>query len=209
MSAYLSKKTSSEWIRYKDRLWIPYRKRTYLYWFKFLQEAEQSPDYQVDWKRYRGWGGSNVVVGQKFDMWWDDRWKDLFAVPSKGADRNKLKFPLSTTQPKTDAIRLALLIYQHRNTPPDMTPRMTPRITAGAETGRKSNPSTRRGGRTLAIARKVISLEKRKATPLWQINPDADTRDGGGLEQEVQSKVGRYMRNAKKILGNVCEGHFP
>jgi hypothetical protein len=206
MSAYLSKKTSSEWIRYKDGLWIPYRKRTYLYWFKFLQEAEQSPDYEVDWKRYRGWGGSNVVVGQKFDMWWDDRWKNLFAVKTKGADRSKLKFPLSTTQPKTEAIRLALLIYQHRNTPPDMTPRVL--VIRGEDGSQTRKLSPRRGGRTLAIARKVIALEKRKATPLWGINPDSDSRDGI-IEQEVQSKVGRYMRNAKKILGNVCEGHFP
>jgi len=34
-----------------------------------------------------------------------DRWKGLFTVENKGADLPKSKFPLSTTQPKTEALR--------------------------------------------------------------------------------------------------------
>jgi len=116
------------------------------------------------------------------------------------------RFQLSTKQPKTEAIRISLLVWQARNTPPDMTPRK--------RDSRKSTP--RRGGRTLAIARKVIAEEKRKATPLWGITPPeavgADNEFSTTqfkIEQEVQSKVGRYMRNARKTLSNVSNGTFP
>ena len=64
----------SENIRYREGLWIPYRKRAYLYWFKFLQEAERHPDYKVDWKKYRDWGGGDLILHQRFDDWWEDRW---------------------------------------------------------------------------------------------------------------------------------------
>ncbi len=84
MSAYLSKKTSSEWIRYRDGLWIPHRKRTYLYWFKFVQAAERFKVSKVNWRKYRGWGGANEVMGSKLNDWWNVHWKDLFSVPSKG-----------------------------------------------------------------------------------------------------------------------------
>jgi hypothetical protein len=193
---------TSEWIRYKDGLWIPYRKRTYLYWFKFLQEAEAAPDteFKVDWNKYRGWGGSNVILGQKFDTWWEDRWVNLFGVEDRWMDKSKSRFDLTTSRPKTEAIRIALLVYQNRNTPPDWTPRKVD----SADGFRRTTTTKRRGGKTLAIARKVIQLEKRKATPLWGINPDEAL-----LEQEVQSRVGRYLRNANKILANVCEGRFP
>ena len=199
MSVGLSKKTSTEWIRFKDGLWIPHRKRTYLYWFKFLQEAEHSAEHKVKWNQYKGWGGSNAVLGMKFDEWWNDRWKDLFGVEGKGVPQSKQKYPLTTTQPKTEALRMSLLVYQCRNTPPDLTER---------DRGKDVKPFPRRGGKTLAIARKVIQIEKRKATPLWQIDPDAGAGDGR-IENEFQSSVGRYLRRAKKIIENVCEGNFP
>ena len=64
----------------ESKLWIPHRKRLYLYWFKFLQIAEQDPKRKVNWKKYKGWGGANVVLGSRFRAWWLDRWVDLFSV---------------------------------------------------------------------------------------------------------------------------------
>ena len=85
----------SRWVKYdkKSGLWFPSRKRVYLYWFKFLQIAEQDPDQTVDWSKYRGWGGSNEILGQKFGDWWKDHKKTLFAVQKEG---DKPKFPLTT-----------------------------------------------------------------------------------------------------------------
>ena len=76
-----------------------------------LQHAERSPDHQVDWTQYDGWGGANVVLGTKFDEWWEERWKELFATTVKG---DEPKFPLSTNRPKPDGIRYALLIYENQ-----------------------------------------------------------------------------------------------
>ena len=64
---YFDNKVSYDWIRYKDGYWIPHRKRVYLYWFKYLQQAELSPRHTVDWTQYDGWGGANAVLGMKFD----------------------------------------------------------------------------------------------------------------------------------------------
>lgn len=190
--------TEWRWVRYRDGLWIPTRKRIYLYWFKYLQEAENSDEYEVQWNKYRQWGGKKEVMNTKFDPWWEDHWKDLFAVKNRG-DKPKV-FDITTQSPKAEGIRISLLVWQARNTPPDWTPRQN----TGAEAGRRSGLTKRRGGRNLAIARKVIATEKRKATQLWGINPDTAL-----LEQEVQSRVGRYMRNARKTLTNVSEGRFP
>jgi hypothetical protein len=195
---------TSEWVRYRDGLWIPQRKRTYLYWFKFLQEAELSSEYQVDWSKYPGWGGAEVILNQKFDVWWEERWKALFAVASRGAPKSEERFPLSTSQPKTEAIRISLLVWQLRNTPPDYEPSETFRINQN-NTNRKK--AQRRGGNTLAIARKLIATEKRKATPLVGIDPTR-RNISGSTENEIQSRVGRYLRSAKQTLTNVCAGSF-
>jgi len=71
-------------LRYRDEYWIEARKRVYLYWFKFLQHAERSNDYTVDWKQYRGWGGANEILGSKFDDWWEAHWKELFGAKNEG-----------------------------------------------------------------------------------------------------------------------------
>ena len=111
----------SKWVRY-DRekgLWIPSRKRVFLYWYKFLQEAEKSNDYQVDWTKYKGWGGAKVVLNTKFDDWWEERWITLFGYERTrdGAfiDGQKPRYYLSTNRPKADGIRYALMVYQNRN----------------------------------------------------------------------------------------------
>ena len=69
-------------LKYKNGLWISARRRVYLYWFKFLQEAELTNEYKVDWKKYDGWGGANYILGVKFDEFWKEKWKDLFGVKS-------------------------------------------------------------------------------------------------------------------------------
>ena len=100
---YFDNKVSYDWIRYKDGYWIGHRKRVYLYWFKYLQQAELSPRHTVDWTQYDGWGGANSVLGMKFDDWWNDNWKELFGTKDRSATP---RYPISTKQPKTEALRL-------------------------------------------------------------------------------------------------------
>jgi hypothetical protein len=193
-------------IRYRRGTgWIPYRKRIYLYWFKFLQEVEMAPnnEFEVDWSKYSGWGGANAVRGQKFDDWWDERWFDLFGSNERVGNVNK-KFEITTTQAKANALRTRLLIFQNRNTPPDWTPRDY----ASPDGFREQTTTKRSGGRTLAIALKCIQLEKAKGRSLAGMDLETGW-ERGLIEQEVQSEVGRQLRDAKKIAANVCEGRFP
>ena len=199
-NTYGGRVVKSEWGRYRNGLWLPNRKRTYLYWFKYLQHAETAPNtkFEVDWSKYRGWGGANEVLGRKFDAWWEDRWEDLFGYKDKSPPLNKQRFPLSSTRFKYDAVRLALLVYEYRETDTDWTPR--------GYGGKDLHKSQRRKGNALAIARRVISHEKGKKRQTYTGMLDENEVAG---EQVVQSSVGRYMRQAKKILGNVCDGKFP
>ena len=73
--------------RYRDGYWIPSLKRTYLYWFKFLQEAELHQSYEVDWSKYKGWGGANVVLGTRSNVWWKERWVNLFGFKKGGINK--------------------------------------------------------------------------------------------------------------------------
>ena len=69
--------SKSQYIKYDktEGLWIQHRKVVFLYWFKFLQHAERSDQQTVDWKRYKSWGGRDVVMNTKFDDWWKEYWK--------------------------------------------------------------------------------------------------------------------------------------
>lgn len=95
-------------LRYRDGFWIDARKRVYLYWFKFLQHAERSADYTVDWSRYDGWGGADEVLTSKFDAWWEAHWQELFGVRSEG---ETARYSVSS-KAKADGIRYALLVYE-------------------------------------------------------------------------------------------------
>jgi len=208
---YFDKKVAYDWIRYKDGYWISHRKRVYLYWFKYLREAERSPDYSVDWSNYKGWGGANEILESKFDDWWKDHWIDLFGTKDRSAQP---KYPISTKQPKTEALRLSLLCWQRRDAP---------------VWGKRGN--------ALSIAKQVYEYElgitgekrPRYTDENWDasfMNPETFLVDKDGKKylldedgrkitfddsnnQRLQSIVGRYLKNARKYLKNVCECQFP
>lgn len=102
---------ASAYVRYRDGLWIQSRKRVYLYWFKFLQEAERSTTHTVDWSKYEAWGGRDAVMNSRFDDWWETHWKVCFGITERFGTP---PYPLSTAQPKANAYRIALLVYQQR-----------------------------------------------------------------------------------------------
>ena len=123
-----------------------------------------------------------------------------------------VKFPLSTTQPKTEAIRISWLVWMYRDTPPDYVPRMS---RYGGDTH-----YSKRGSNHLAIARKIIATEKRQ-TYLAPLDPDSVYMVGGDIilgpkkveqrndDKIISSLIGRYKRRATRITENVCEGMFP
>ena len=146
-------------------------------------------------------------MGSKFDPWWEDHWRDLFAVESKGTDPDKLKFPLSTKHPKTEAIRISLLVWIHRDTDPNYRPKnLKERY---GDTGHDADRyiQKKRGSNHIAIARKLISTERRTQTYLLPLHPDSDLNTNE--HKTIASLIGRYKRRAKKIVENVCGGTFP
>jgi len=201
---YFDRTSSSDWVKYKDGYWIGHRKRVYLYWFKYLQHAELSSEYNVDWTKYDGWGGSNSVLGMKFDNWWDDNWIDLFGTKDRNATP---RFPISTKSIKTEGLRLSLLCWERRHA-----------------------PVWNKRGNALSIAKQVyeyelgISGEKkpRYSQDEWtayNLKPDGSGQqldeDGekvgsdSSKNQMLQTYVSRYLRRARKYLKNVCVGRFP
>jgi hypothetical protein len=200
---YLSQsdKTFSDSIRYRDGLWIAYRKRNYVYWFKFLQFAEESDEFSVNWKKYKPWGGKNEVMGRKFDEWWEDNWKENFGLVER---TDKQKFPFTTTRPKTEAIRLSYLCWRFKDVP--------------RKIGKRKN--------TLDIANAVykyeLGLDKRRKKPRLSTNEfDINTfnpygekmADDGELyevdQKELTNTVNRALKRARETMGRICEGQFP
>jgi hypothetical protein len=196
---YFDNKNAYDWIRYKDGFWIPHRKRVFLYWFKYLQQAELSPRHNVDWTKYDGWGGANAVLGMKFDNWWNENWKELFGTKDR---KDTPKFSVSTTRVKTEGLRLSLLCWERRDAP---------------VWGKRGN--------ALSIAKQVyeyelgISGEKKPRYSedefsAGSMNPDTFViydEDGHphNDKQVLQSYVSRYLKKARKYLANVCKGQFP
>ena len=114
MTLYERRRMSkSPYIKYdkSSKLWIQHRKVVYLYWFKFLQHAERG-EFNVNWRKYRKWGGRSGVMESKFDDWWKDHWKPLFSFPEGQPEKS----PFHTKKkPEISAMRTALLIYENQH----------------------------------------------------------------------------------------------
>lgn len=113
LTMYQRKRMSkSPYIRYDKNagLWIQHRKVVYLYWFKFLQHAERDDRYEVDWSQYESWGGREVVMETKFDVWWKEHWSDLFGFPE--GQPETAQFHTEST-PRADDLRTTLLVYEN------------------------------------------------------------------------------------------------
>tara|TARA_R110000796_G_scaffold135663_1_gene251740 strand:- start:686 stop:1357 length:672 start_codon:yes stop_codon:yes gene_type:complete len=201
-------------------LWIPSRKMTYLYWFKFLQIAEKEPERKVDWKKYDEWGGKEFVMETKFDDWWRLRWMDCFGIEKEG---DTPRYPLTTKRPKIDAIRYALRLYEYKHLGDtwkialhfkknekrmyflDFFAKIDEKIDAN------STP-------------KLLSDDPRKQIEIDDIYKDKEWIGGHSgnwmdedseaylnflQKKEVRIQVARYLRKAEDYLNNVCEGKFP
>ena len=224
---YYDMSEKSDWVKHRDSLWIQQRKRVYLYWFKFLQEAELSEEFEVDWKKYDGWGGSNYILGVKFDEFWEDRWKELFGVKVRS---DKPKFPVSTKQPKTEGIRLALLCWQKRNSPslrPNQSSNMTgiakavyeyemgisgekkERYSLGAFSAYELNPTPEKVKDKLGASGEYF--DQRGVEDLSEEEEQREYAKQAlkDLQNDIRKLVTRYLRNARRYMKNVSVGQFP
>ena len=213
MSRFFAK---SKYVRFRDGTWIQYRKRIYLYWFKFLRLAEESSDHKVQWKKYRAWGGKDAVMNMKFDAWWDKHWKDCFGLNEK---TNTCKY-MVLKRYKADGVRYALLCYEnrHRGSAWDIAIHVQKReirkrwgvlsfMDADEDLDTKGNMKW-------GYERKrVVDEESRTGYRIALIdNTHQEYDDVVWNNQQkkrlVQQKVGRYLKQANLHLENVSKGGF-
>ena len=181
---------TSRWIKYdaKSGLWIQSRKRIYLYWYSFLQHAEKDASRKVDWTKYDGWGGADIILTTKFDGWWRSNWKDLFGITNEG---DEPKFPLSTKHPKENGLRYALLVYENRDK---------------GDLWEIAKHIAKREWRERKLG--LTSKAFEWASPR-ELSQKQDAEERSDRKRYTQSKVGRYKRSAEMHLDNVCKGIFP
>ena len=82
----------SDYVKFHDGYWYPVRMTTYLYWFKFLQEAELSREFEVDWKKYKDWGSKEEIMDKIFPLnfiwefkkqFFDEKSAELFGMKER------------------------------------------------------------------------------------------------------------------------------
>jgi hypothetical protein len=206
---------TSRWKRYDEKsgLWIASSKSVYGYWFRFLIHAHEDRPDDVDWSSYEEWGGKDYLLRTTQNEWWKSKWKTLFGY--KEGEEDKVLYPLSTTKPQPDGIRLALMIYELKDKP----------LLNGQEDEVNGLVSDK-----WEIAKRIAVIEYPKRRDRGKMDPSYDPDDwvfsiarrsvakrmmkGDPTEfrkqkRTLQSRVGRYMRAAEKHLDNVCEGRFP
>lgn len=205
---------TSRWKRYDEKsgLWIASSKSVYAYWFRFLKHAHKDRPKDVDWSLYKKWGGKDYITGTTQNEWWKTKWKTLFGY--KQGETEPL-YQLSTTKPQPDGIRLSLMVYELKDKSLlngqedevngivgnkwEIAKRIAvieyPRRKAKA----KKDPSYKQDDWIFHYARRVIVNKLRKENP-------AELRK---QKRTLQSRIGRYMRQAEQHLDNVCKGQFP
>ena len=210
MANIKTKNKTSRWKKHSghDALWIQSRKVIYLYWYKFLQEAEKSDEHEVDWSRYDAWGGRDVVMQDRFDQFWDENWKDLFAVnPETGVAR----FPISSKSPKADGIRYALLAWQNRHlsTWEFAVWLKQNEMRKFDSLGRKKK---HKGvGNHIVSADPNLNFENRLVADGFgnKTEFNYEARDNQELKKKIQRMIRGYLKNARRYLESVSAGQFP
>lgn len=209
MANIKTKNKTSRWKKHSahDALWIQSRKVIYLYWYKFLQEAEKSDEFEVDWSCYEAWGGRDAVMSGDFDEFWGDHWVELFAVdPEKGVAR----YPISSKSPKADGIRYAFLAWQnHHLSTWDFAIWLKEYESRNQDSlGRRKKPR----GIFTRIAEASADLDvsnrlTRDGDNSFESNSEAYLNQD--TKRAIQKMVREYRKNAARYLNSVCKGRFP
>lgn len=165
-------------------LWIRARKRVFFYWFRFLQAAERSDSYTVDWTHYERWGGRDEVmkdVKRDFDKWWATHWQTLFGTVER---RGEPLMKLSEKRISAESYGYAYQIYLL-----DCSDEKLTRIQIAFELneGYKKRHSNFKTDHQPFFT----DIEKPEKFPY------------------IEKMVSNYRLLAKSYLTNVCEGKFP
>jgi len=166
----------------KTKRWLPYRKRCYILWFKFLQHCERDESRTVNWNKYREWGGRKYILNVEFNQFWEEKSVDLFSVKNRG---DKPKFNLSTPPNSYESWRVFLLVYEYTLKYPDKN---------GYE-----------------ISRLIHNRESLKRFPIPSLTlSDRPSIDGTEINRtSISRTMSKWRKRGREIMDNVCEGQFP
>jgi hypothetical protein len=82
------------------------KREPYRLWFEFLKLALKDRKIKVDRSLYKDWGD---VANTKFNDWWEDHWRQLFAVPAATkALKSSKEFQETLNDPDSIVIRVSL-----------------------------------------------------------------------------------------------------
>lgn len=208
------KNKKSEYRKYREGLWLPYRYVLYSYWYQFLKIAYQE-NRGINWKKYEDWGTPEELFSQSFRTWWEKNWKRLFAV--KDAYSEEGKFLMSTRYPKETAIKVALEVYKlktgykklkgHNNHTEKMVLRILDRKYRTLASELIEKEQQKLNPRLLSKMENEIIFDLLKLYYPDKMGSISGKGDGG--TREINRTIKRYKTQAEKILQNVCEGQFP
>jgi hypothetical protein len=166
----------------KTKLWVNHRKRIYLIWFKFLQLCHKDKNFKVDWTKYKGWGGWNLLMDTDFETWWSRNWVNLFGI--KERDETP-KFPTNSKTNITDynSLRLYFLVCEY-----------------GLKYPAADN---------CEISYRIQKRESFKRYPVSSFT-EGLCLDGGVIDKRtIHRRMRNYKKKGKEIMENVCMGIFP
>lgn len=176
----VKKDKKSEFRKYREGLWLPYRYVLYSYWYQYLKIAHQE-NRKIEWKKYEEWGTPEELFSQSFRTWWEKNWKRLFAVEDAYSETGK--FLMSTRYPKADAIKTALTVYRLKYR---FEEKQNYQIYNWVMDNKVKTDKWKKPYGSLFDTGKTIQTTK-----------------------EINRNFKRYTAQAERILQNVCDGQFP
>ncbi len=205
----------SEFRKYREGLWLPYRYVLYSYWYQYLKIAHQE-NRNIKWKKYEDWGTPEELFSQSFRTWWEKNWKRLFAVEDAYSEEGK--FLMSTRYPKADAIKVALEVYKlktgykklkgHKNLSEKMVLGILDRKYRTLASELIEKDKERRQPRLLTkCAENELIFDLLKYKYEGKVGSISGKGDGG--TREINRTIKRYAKQSEDILQNVCECQFP
>jgi len=179
-------------------LWIPHRKRVYLYWYKFLQICLEK---KLTVKGYSGWD-VDTILETPFDKWWISH-KHLFQTKEQGGTP---KVTTTSNKIKLESIRYSYFVCC-------LSENIMPYKNG------KFNPIKREYS-NYRIAYQIFKYELKNRYPtrengLYMYPTDKDFKPDHWtmLDKQARIVVGQHVCRHKdyyrKILKNVQKGMFP
>ena len=193
-------------------LWIKSRKRTYLYWYKFLQVCLQKK-LTIKKEKYRGWD-LDTILDTKFDVWWKTHWKKLFGVKER-TDTPKFS---TSSKTKLESIRMSYLVYHYDRLGKYANLEIGYRIVKREIMMRyltRSNDSWFPIKNGLPIHLKELK-KKLEYIPKLGVNNINEMKKikkknlhNKNTVKRIIQEIARHKMKYKKIIKNVCNGVFP